>query len=341
MPRKPTLHSRRAREELIALSKAHPADKPIPALGVLGGRLDVHAATVFRILRDLVAEGYFWQSPTGRFFTAAARRGQIKGAPLCFIGREVWQWSRLYQEVLEGVSEVCAANQSPLVVLTARTLLRQASPAEPPQFAGSRTQSRELSRLLPMVPKGCAGVILDHLWAEPVLRRASWPGGQRLQLFRNGIDGCPGVSPDLAGAASMVSGYIRRNGFRRVLLVVPFRGDPALDAAVGVFRKSLSAFQATELFYPESAKSLPKLQKALFHADLVLCPEDNVALALAELAGKNTRFLGTQGTGVLHTPHARLRYDFRRLGRSAAAHIIQGTPLPDFHPLLIERSGIS
>ena len=49
-----------------------------------------------------------------------------------------------------------------------------------------------------------------------------------------------------------------------------------------------------------------------------------------------THLIGTQGTGVLHAPHARLRHDFRRLGRTAAASILHGTAIGTFSPALVD-----
>ncbi len=340
MPRKPTLVAREAKAILLKRVEALTKDKPLPTLGELAGELKVHPSTVFRILRDMVTDGIVWQSPSGKFYAASAQRNALRGAPVCFVGREVWQWSRLYQEVLEGISEVCAANESPLVALSSRVLVRQVTPTDPPVFAKKKAQSEEIARLLPMIPKGCAGIILDHVWAESVIKAQRWPGGSRLQLFRNGTFSCPGIGPSHEAASSMVGDYLRKKSFRRVALVVPFAGDPAIDAATANLRKSLSEFKITEISYPEIGNNPAKLKSLLFKHDAVICPEDNVALAIADLLGPATQLIGTQGTGVLHAPHARLRYDFRRLGRAAAASILHGTAVGSFSPTLVDPATV-
>ncbi|MEX1118549.1 MAG: hypothetical protein WEB60_07115 [Terrimicrobiaceae bacterium] len=69
--------------------------------------------------------------------------------------------------------------------------------------------------------------------------------------------------------------------------------------------------------------------------EVIVCPEDNIA---QEIAGhlprhSRTRLIGTQGASVLHTPHIRLRIDYRRLGRSAASYLLHGT-----HPTAIRAT---
>ncbi|MCX7869859.1 MAG: hypothetical protein N2322_07905, partial [Terrimicrobiaceae bacterium] len=207
MPRKPTMAARRAREALVRMAGRLGESEPFPVLEELGRRHGLHAATIFRILRDLAAEGVVWQSPSGRFFAARARRARLRGAPLCFLGRELWMWSRLYQELLEGVSEVCAANSSPLVALTARSLVRQESPMAAPVFAAEAVQIQELRALLPHVPPGCAGILLDHVWSPRALEAASWPGGDRVQLLCGAGTRARVVGPDFEQGARLAAGF--------------------------------------------------------------------------------------------------------------------------------------
>jgi hypothetical protein len=68
---------------------------------------------------------------------------------------------------------------------------------------------------------------------------------------------------------------------------------------------------------------------------------DHVAHALAEKiapihkSGEIFPLIATQGTGILSAPVSRLRYDFRRLGRSAASALLNGTRLPVLKPALV------
>ncbi|MFZ4682349.1 MAG: hypothetical protein ACOYMS_07590, partial [Terrimicrobiaceae bacterium] len=186
MPRKPTILAREARAKLLHLIESLPKNACLPPLGILGQNFHLHPSTIFRILRDMTAEGLVWQSPAGRFFPVSAQRNALRGAPVCFIGRELWQWSRLYQEILDGISEVCSANGSPLILLSSRSLVRQEAAGTAPTFATSRAQETELANLAETLPKGAAGILFDHLWTDKALGRTKWPGGDRIQLLHGG-----------------------------------------------------------------------------------------------------------------------------------------------------------
>ena len=88
----------------------------------------------------------------------------------------MWKWSQLYHEIIEGISSVCSANGSPLVLLSAPLLVCQSDPTEAPLFASSSIQKKELRPLLAAAPRGCGGFILDHLWSEEALAASSFPG---------------------------------------------------------------------------------------------------------------------------------------------------------------------
>ncbi len=335
MPRKPTKFAREARASLEQMLASLPEGVPLPTLARLGETFALHPSSVLRILRDLVQEGAGWQSPSGKFFAPSSREHRLRGLPICFVGRELWHWSRLYQEILEGVSEVAAANGSPLAVLTARSLVRQISPEEMPRFATARKQGDELAALLAAAPKHSAGFILDHLWAPEVIRAVAWPGGARIQLLRRGGGATATVRVDLAKGARMVASHARMLGAGRVLLVDPFRGDPVIDESFLLLQNKLAPFDLQiQKFEDLRGMAFPR------RTSVVVCPEDNVAGILAgQFGSKGPRLMGTQGTGVLHAPHARLRYDYKRLGRAAASFILNGEEPPCFGPLLVPCGG--
>lgn len=334
MPRKPTIHTRKARAALIERAVCLPGDSALPSLAVMGEEYSLHPATVFRLLRDLTAEGVYWQSPSGKFFPASERRTQMKGAPLCFIGRELWQWSRLYQEVLEGISEICASNGSPLISLSSRNLVRQDSPTLPPTFASMATQSRELSKLLPHIPKGCAGIVLDHMWADSALKKCSWPGAERVQLLAGKGNHAKVVGPDWEQAARVVKSFVKESGATRIALVEPFSGDKAIDLLYQKLKSALIPFAPDPVaFQAESSVAIN-----WNGYDIIVCPEDNIATDITKHLNHSasTRLIGTQGTRLLHAPHIRLRVDYRRLGRAVASYLLHGTSVGVFSHALVD-----
>lgn len=333
MPRKPTAHARQARSDLLELISQWNPDTPLPTTREFGTRFALHPSTIFRLLRDLSEEGRIWQSPQGRFYTVEARRRTMEGAPLCFVGREMWQWSRLYQEILEGVSEVCGANGSPLVLLSSRSLVQQESPAAGPRFAPDAVQKKELQRLLDAAPRGCAGFLFDHLWKQAALASVKFPGGERVQLLEGGGSEAEVLAPDYRAGARLVAGYLRRMGMTKVGLVIPFEGDPAIDHAGEVLIEELAGFSVTVF---RDAGLLSAKRKALGRLDALVCLEDNTADALRERYPDGRPLLiATQGTGLIHAPQARVRIDYRRLGRSAASRILHGKSQATPKPILI------
>lgn len=340
MPRKPTLLAREARTALLELIRNLPKDTSLPPLGVLGNQFHLHPSTIFRLLRDMTAEGLVWQSPGGKFFALSAQRNTLRGAPVCFVGREMWQWSRLYQEILDGISEVCSASGSPLILLSSRSLVRQEAAAVAPIFASLRVQEAELAALAETLPKGSAGILFDHLWSQKAIGRTRWPGGERLQLLYGGGLHARVLAPDYAAGAQVSADFARKRDYKTVGLIIPFAGDPAINAAMDALRTEFAPFSTIELTYPDTSADRTRFRKCASRTQLLICPEDNVTLEVANIISDLPKkqkpvLLGTQGTGVLHAPNIRLRIDYRRLGRAAASCILHGTKSPPITPSLI------
>jgi DNA-binding transcriptional regulator YhcF (GntR family) len=334
MPRKPTLHARQARARLLELAASLRRQKPFPTLAELARDLTLHPSTIFRILRGLAEEGLVWQSPQGKFYAVADREKTLRGAPVCFIGREMWQWSRLYQEMLEGIAEVCSANGSPLVLLSSRSLVRQDSPTDQPLFASLPVQKKELAKLVEAAPRGCAGFLLDHLWKTPALEAAKFPGRERIQLLAGDGQHARVFAPDYDKGAALVAEFLREQGYSRIGLVIPFKNDPAIDLMEEAVRAALKEFSVTDIPFFERPTGLPSRLREL---QALVCLEDNVADALSK-ESQPPFLIATQGTGLIQAPHVRLRVDYRRLGRAAASHLLHGTRHAPLAPALIVPS---
>lgn len=340
MPRKPTWIARQAKARLIGMVAEMPRGDFLPTLEILGKEFQLHPSTVFRMLRDLGSEGVVWQGPNGRFYPAASRFERVRGLPVCFIGRKMWHWSRLYHEILEGVSEVCAANGSPLLLLSAPSLVSQSDPTRPPRFASSKTQMAELEMLLPSVPRNCGGILFDHLWKDAALSLRGMPSAPKLQLCHGSGRTMPVGAPNEEASVHCAREFVAANKIEKTLIVSPFRGDPAIDASVKLLKKRLAGYSAREVPFAALKGNLGRLASGKERICLV-CPEDNTAWAIStELqslpAHRNILLLAIQGTGLLNSPVNRLRFDFRRLGRSCASTLLHGTDCKPVSPGLIE-----
>ncbi len=342
MPRKPTLIAREAKMRLRRMLDSLPENRALPILAELANECDVHPSTVFRILRDLVTEGVAWQSPSGKFYPAAARAKQVRGLPVCFIGREMWQWSRLYQELLEGVSEVCSANSSSLVLLSAPTLVRQPDPLAPPRFSGAAKQKTELEHLITSIPRPCGGILFDHLWRDNAFKEIDFGNTPVVQLVHGSGKILPVVGPDYEAATNAAAHFVEEHSPADIYLVIPFKGDPAIDHAVNLLRGRFDQFH--EHTFVQGMLPRFSTNHPVDRSKIVICPEDNIAHKLAEQLPPSTKrkagtlLFATQGTGTLHAPVSRLRFDFRRIGKAAASFLLHGTPYRAVAPSTLKPS---
>ncbi len=347
MPRKPTLLARAAKDRLQEMVVLLPDGEALPILAKLGEKFDVHPSTVFRILRDLVTEGAVWQSASGKFYPAAARAERVRGLPICFIGREMWQWSRLYQELLEGVSEVCSANASPLVLLSAPSLVRQPDPLAPPRFAGSAKQKSELRQLLPAIPRSCGGILFDHLWQDSALGELDFGTTPTVQFVHGSGKLMPVVGPDYEAATNAAAHFVQDQSPASIHLIIPFKGDPAIDHAVKLLRHKFMDMTIREIVFAPGEMEDLGVRGAKDSNQIFICPEDNIAHAQAEQFSpadgrkRHAMLFATQGTGTLQAPVSRLRFDFRRIGKAAVSSLLHGTHYQPINPALLHPPSIA
>lgn len=283
-------------------------------------------------------EGKIWQSPNGRFFPASARLANVQGMPLCFIGREMSHWSRLYQEILQGVSEVCSANEGSLILCAAPSLVQQRDSTQAPRFASPDVQKRELENILKNVPRGCAGFILDHLWIPEVIESAPFPGGTRVQILKTSPVTHESEHIDYRHGAGLIRSFIKKSKYSSTTLVLPFKGDAAIDHSVTILLEELADLSIKAIPFAQAVK---QVQALLNQGTLFICPEDNTSAALAEKLRPHVSedaffpLIATQGTGTTTKPINRLRYNFRKLGRAAAASVLNGNVMTCIKPTLI------
>lgn len=211
-------------------------------------------------------------------------------------------------------------------------------------LASEKDQKEELKRLLKSVPNGCAGFILDHLWSDAALKSLSFPPGQCIQLLAGTGKHAKVISPNYEAGAQLIAHYVESRKFDQVFLVETSPEEPLLHQSMAHIQETLANISSHSFsYYDDDA-----LQYALDHIGphcCFICIEDNTALALADriLATKSAQkfemveMLAIQGTGVVTSPHTRLRYDYRRLGRAAASSILHGTAIKQMAPRLVTR----
>jgi DNA-binding LacI/PurR family transcriptional regulator len=250
-------------------------------------------------------------------------------------------WSRLYQEILEGVAAVCSENQGSLVLCSSPGLVCHKAPLEKPRFASTAQQKKELGAVLTQIPRKCSGLVLDHLWSPEVVSATAMPAVPMVHVMRSG-----GKSTiDFRRGAHLVAKFLSSVPCRGVALVVPFRGDWAITAAAEALEESLVTWPVEKM---EVAEAMSRASSLLRRGFAFVCAEDNAAMKLAavlEPLGRKASFfplVATQGTDLPLGSATRLRYDFKMLGRLAAASILDGASeamlRPKLHSPMIRES---
>ena len=350
MPKRPTQRAQNAEFELRNLLLNKGASDALPTVRELGEQLGLSYSTVSRLLQGFVKQGHAWQHPNGRFYSAQAGETAVCGLPIVVVGRQIQNWSRLYQEILEGVSEVCTAKGCPLIFLSSSKLVRHSLMELAPVFATAEIQTQELLRISAAVPRLCAGILFDHIWHEDLILAAPFPSAPRLLLARPSMrTELLACTPDFNAGAKSLLHHFNETRLEKIFLAVPFEGDQAVDAAGSALLAEAARLDRTVTILDCSTRakrqsSLNRLVKTPGKAG-VICTEDNVASLMQQNLKKCVSqtapvIFSMQGTGVLDLRITKLRYDYRRLGREAVmAAITRRKEMTALLPALIPAEG--
>jgi DNA-binding LacI/PurR family transcriptional regulator len=337
MPKRPTLRALEGEKTLLALltNRNEDSSAPLPTVRQLGEQLDLSYSTVSRLLQRFVVEGQAWQHPNGRYYPAHAGSQAASGLPIVVLGRQIQNWSRLYQEIIEGVSDQCCARGCPLLFLASDKLVSHQSPELPPSFAPREIQAAELQRLASAIPRLCAGLLLDHLWDEDLILAAPLPAVPRVLLARHSCQtGLLSSAPDFTAGARLLLQHITECGCQRIYLGVPFSGDQAVDAAGNALcaeaaKSGHHGVTALDCSTPAKRKTVISRLARLKSRSAIVCTEDNVASLMwqeilgAKIQNSTITLISMQGTGKILLPITRLRYDYCQLGRDVVAAVIE------------------
>lgn len=310
------------------------AGQPLPTTRELGTEFGVANSTVYRVLRSLAEAGEVWQHPTnGRYFPKNARILLDRPKPVACLIRRLELGSELYRELLEGISAGCGAGHRTMLLWHDELLVNHPDPQDPPAFASVLQQRAILDDFLLRHGDSAGGFILDHVWADEALRSHSSRLRPGVVLFRScEVDGIANVRADFRAGCFMALGHLLGRGFEQVLLAQPFAGDAAVDEFFATLRIVATELGCAARIGAPVAASTPAERATLARQiaaapvrTALLCPEDNVAvLLLAALrtvgvdCPRQTGLLSVMGTDfATRAGLSCLRYDFRRLGRTA------------------------
>lgn len=325
-----------------AADDAWPVDRPLPTTRELAKRFKLSAATAFRMLQELAREDLFWQHTSGRFYRLAARALLDRPKPVACLVRRLELCSALYRELLEGISAGSGEARRAMLLWHDDVLVNHADPDRPPVFAGEDAQRMLLDGFLERHGGDSGGYLLDHVWADSVLKRA----GDRLTpgvlMFRKAPPGLPlsNVHADFDAAAMQALAHLLGRGFTRIIPVEPFGGDPAVEEFFTATETAASTLACRDRLAARVRAGTPKEAESLIRSlprgtrCALLVPEDHTAVRLHTLlkaAGRacpaNIGLLAVMGTTIsAQAGLSRLSFDFREMGRAAVALLAETTP---------------
>lgn len=322
---------------------ACPTNRPLPTTRALGARLGVANTTVYRLLQERTLAGDVWQHPTsGRYYPAAARLLFDRPKPVACLTRRLELGSEQYREILEGISAQCGTLHRAMLLWHDDLLVNHPVTHESPVFASPREQPLILASFLDRHGGNTGGFILDHVWTNEALGSF----GERLQpavvLFRScELPSFANVRANFRLGSLMALTHLLGRGYERIVPVLPFDGDPAVDEFFSALKaaadESGSRHRLGDLARAtnnaERAALVERLRREPRRTALV-CPEDNVTLFLvsaARAAGlacpERVGLFSAMGTdfasraGITH-----LRHDFRAMGRLAVEALASVKP---------------
>ena len=326
--------------------------QPLPATRALGERFGVSHGTAFRLLGRLEREGKVWRHANGRFYPALAGRVLGRAKPLAVMLRRMQTWSSLCREVMEGFTDECGERDRPVLWFHNKNLLTQESSEGGVRIASARAQKAMLEEFRLFHGDTVGGVLFDEVWRDEAIR-GIFPEEVPLVSFSrpSRLPEVGGVAGDSKAGALLAISHLLANGFEKIVLIDPL---PDYEAAEAFLRT------AHEVYREVAGVALPKSQQVALHDTAqrgsflrklgesktrlgLICPEDNLSLALAAdlraarggLARRHG-LVSVMGTSVIAPGDVTcVRYDFRGMGRAAAEMLCAGqTSLRRFAPRL-------
>ena len=327
----------------LSRDEAWPLDRPLPTTRELAGKFGPSAATVFRLMQQLEAEGFLWQHTSGRFYRAAARALLDRPKPVACLIRRLELCSALYRELLEGISAGAGAARRAMLLWHDDVLVNHTEPDRPPAFAGAAAQRVVLDAFLERHGSDAGGgFVLDHIWSDAALKRAADGLKPGVLLFRKAPAGSPlaNARADFEAAATQALAHLLGRGFTRLVPVEPFSGDPAVAEVLAALAVAAKTLGCADRLAPVARAHAPEDRAALAASAsrrervAFIVPEDHVAVRLhADLLAAGHRcpgsvgLLAVMGTEVSRREGlSRIAFDFRAMGRAAVALLAEGAP---------------
>lgn len=335
--------------EIKALQRQLPGATALPSTRALGLKFGCANTTVFRTLMILVAEGVLWQHPVnGRFYPITAQASLERPKPVACLIRRVELRSALYREFLEGISTGCGKERRTMLLWHDELLVNHPDLNSPPSFAPADEQRAILKDFLNHHGGSSGGYILDHIWDDEALRQVSRKLQPAVLLYRRAPAelNIGNVYADFPAAAMLAITHLLAKGYNKIIPVVPFGGDPAVEEFLTQLESTVDLLGCWDKLTPRLPADTSVISKSLRRNSraALIVPEDHAAIRLsAALRSEGWNLpaeagvLSIMGTSVsINAGISRLRFDFREMGSKAVALLRQGSTQSISMPGILE-----
>lgn len=321
----------------VSASGATGNPSAIPPTRELGLRFGLSHATVHRLLRRLENEGLLWRADNGRCYATAVKRYVAPLRPMACLLRRLGGWSVLCREVMEGFSDACAEQNTPILLVHSRELLSQKNSHSPAILASAEMQKEILRDFLRVYAGKTGGLLLDEIWCDEAIESVKSELPHTVTFHTSsGVPGIGNTVADFEAGAVMGLGHLFMCGYQSVFFMDLFGTyKPAglmLEQAQKA-RTRLGGEKKIETIKSEAGLKgvIAKISKTRRRTGF-FCTDDFSALYLLKClkAAKldvpgRVGVISTMGTRVALENHlTTLCYDFREMGAQSARMLLDG-----------------
>lgn len=310
----------------------------IPPTRELGARFGLSHATVHRLLLRLEKEGLLWRADNGRCYATAVKRYVAPLRPMACLLRRLGGWSVLCREVMEGFSDACAEQNTPILLVHSRELLAQKSSHSPAIMASVETQREILRDFLRVYSGKIGGLLLDEIWCDEAIESVK-SGLPHTVIFHTSsrVPEIGNTAADFEAGAVMGLGHLFMQGYQSIFFMDLFGTYKPAGLMLEQAQKACVRLGGGEK--AGTIKSEAGLKRAIAKIAGTrrrigfFCTDDYSALYLLECL-KAARLDVPGRAGVISTMGTRaalenhlttLCYDFRAMGAKSAEMLLHGS----------------
>ncbi len=326
----------------LSEQKAWDVQTPLPTTRELGERYAISNASACRLLKRLDEEKVIWRRENGRYYLNESRRLFEKRKPYACLLRKLQNWSRIYQGVMSGFSQVFGRDRAAMLFVHNEGLVRHSDTDHPPVHAGTSAQREALLEFFRDHQDQFGGILLDDVWMDEVLGEFAHQLGNAVIVCRpSRLPELSSVSVDFDAAALLALGHLYARGYEEVWLAVPFTHAAPVDLmreaalrAASLLGRPIPHDRVVLVATPQEREIFVARIQATERRVGIFCLEDNVSLILwrsltaagVALPGR-VGLLSGMGTGIVTERHiSSVQIDYEKIGLTAGEILAGGKP---------------